>query len=369
MPVTFPLDKIPGLPNIAVSLITDQVLKFINKIQSEIEKVISDAAKLPDGCDCDNPDVQDLLKRIKDIQKLIAKILELVPVLDKIIKTVKILIGVANAIKASVFLTPIVGQAALLGELAIVQNMIIANAGIAVKQLSVIPPSIKASLESTLFGLAGVVAKLDSVCTGNSNDGSGDGSGDGSDGGSGGDGGVGTGISVNQALQNAIDQLDYSDSIPEKTPAGQWTLVSGDGIDGNGDSDDPTPGVPPFPKSPYVSPNSNVWVWSGEMDPGSGIAWGSEQSRKDDETMGSEFYTEINVGIEDLKAQVSSIEDIVEQQQSLLKSLQEAPAQSYSGDKPPETDLGKPGDYFIDTVNKNIYGPKTSNGWPSPVKF
>ena len=356
MPVTFPLDKIPGLPNIAVSLITDQVLKFINKIQSEIEKVISDAAKLPDGCDCDNPNVQDLLKRIKDIQELISKILELVPILEKIVKTVKILIGVANAIKASVFLTPIVGQAALLGELAIVQNMIIANAGIAVKQLSVIPPSIKASLESTLFGLAGVVAKLDSVCTGAADDGSGDSSGV-------------SGIGVNQALQNAIDQLDYSDSIPEKSPAGQWTLVSGDGLDGDGNSDNPSPGVPPFPKSPYVSPNNNVWVWSGEMDPGSGIAWGSEQSRKDDATMGSEFYSEINVGIEDLKAQVSAIEDIVEQQQSLLKSLQEAPAQSYNGTEPPTEELGKPGDYFIDTKNKNIYGPKTSNGWPSPVNF
>ena len=58
MPVSFPLDKVPAIPGIAVSLINDQVLKFISKIQGEIEKVISDAAKLPDGADCDNPEVQ-----------------------------------------------------------------------------------------------------------------------------------------------------------------------------------------------------------------------------------------------------------------------------------------------------------------------
>ncbi len=355
MPVSFPLDKIPGLPSIAVSAITNQVLKFINKIQFEIEKVISDAAKLPDGVDCDDPKVQDLLKRIKEIQELIAKILELVPILDKIVKTVKVLIGVANAIKALTLLNPITAVPVLAAELVIVQNMILANAGVAVKQLSVIPPSIKASIEASVFGLAGIVTKLDSICTGNSDL-------------------DGLGIGVSATLQDAIDELDYSDSIPERSPAGEWVLVSGDGLDTDGNSDSPVDvngdaALPPSPKSPYTSPNDNIWIWSGEIDPGTGIAWGSKQSREDDATMGSEFYTEINVGIEDIKSQVDSIEDIVSQQQDLLKSLQEAPAQSFNGVEPPEDDLGKPGDYFIDTKNKNIYGPKTSSGWPSPVNF
>ena len=70
MPVSFPLDKIPALPNQAVSLIVDQIVKFINKIQLEIEKVISDCAKLPDNCNCDSPEIQDLLDRIKKIQDL-----------------------------------------------------------------------------------------------------------------------------------------------------------------------------------------------------------------------------------------------------------------------------------------------------------
>ena len=356
MPVSFPLDKIPGLPNQAVSLITDQILKFINKVQSEIERVISDAAKLPDDCGCDNPDVQDLLKRIQQIQELIAKLLELVPILEKIIKLVKTLIGVASAIKATVFLTPIVGQAALLAELAVVQNMVLANAGIAVKQLGVIPPSIKASLEATLFGLAPIITELDTKCTGNADAG-------------GGAGPRSSAMAVNSALQDAINDLDYSDSIPETDPAGEWLLVNGDGLDKNGKSDSPKPGVPPYPRSPFISADGNLWVWNGEMDPGSGVAWGSAESRVDDDTMGSEFYSEINVGISDITARVNAIEELVEQQQSLLTSLQEAPAQSYNVTEPPSEELGKPGDYAIDTENKNIYGPKTSTGWPSPVNF
>ena len=357
MPVSFPLDKVPAIPGIAVSLINDQVLKFISKIQGEIEKVISDAAKLPDGADCDNPEVQDLLKRIKDIQELISKILELIPLLDKIVKAVKVLIGVANAIKALTLLNPITAVPVLAAELVVVQNMTLANAGIAVKQLSVIPPSIKASLNSTISGLAGVVTKLDSICTGNTGDGA--------------DSGVdsGAGIGVDSSLQQAINDLDYSDSIPERQPAGAWRLVSGNGLDSDGNSDNPTPGVPPFPKSPFTTENNNIYVWNGELDPGTGVAWGSEQSRKDDATMGTEFYNEINVGIDDIKAQVASIEELVEQQQNLLKSLQEAPAQSYNGTEPPRDDTGKPGDYFVDTKRNNIYGPKTSNGWPPPVKF
>lgn len=37
------------------------------------------------------------------------------------------------------------------------------------------------------------------------------------------------------------------------------------------------------------------------------------------------------------------------------------------GIKPPEDTEGKEGDFFIDTENSNLYGPKTSSGWGAPV--
>ena len=72
MPVSFPLDKIPALPAQAVALLVDQINVFINKIQSEIEATISEAAKLPDDVGCDYPPIQDLLARIKNIQNIVA---------------------------------------------------------------------------------------------------------------------------------------------------------------------------------------------------------------------------------------------------------------------------------------------------------
>ena len=63
----------------------------------------------------------------------------MLPIVQKIVDAVKLLIKIAAAIKASIFLTPIVGQAALLSELMIVQNMTIANAIKSVEQLNILP--------------------------------------------------------------------------------------------------------------------------------------------------------------------------------------------------------------------------------------
>lgn len=162
MAISAPLDRIPALPSIAVGLLIDQINKAIGKIQKAIEDTISAGAKLPDNVDCDDPRIQDLLERIKQIQKMVAAILKILPIIDKIVKLLKTLLRIANAIKVSIFFTPIVGQAALLSELVAVQNMLLANAGTAVKQLSTIPTSVNTSLQSTLANLANVAINLSS---------------------------------------------------------------------------------------------------------------------------------------------------------------------------------------------------------------
>jgi hypothetical protein len=79
----------------------------------------------------------------------------------------------------------------------------------------------------------------------------------------------------------------------------------------------------------------------------------------------SEFYQEINVSQEDLTSRSENIQKLIEQQQSLL-TLQEAPSQVYQLVGRPSDDLGKTGDYYIDTQNLMIYGPKPSDTeWPS----
>lgn len=84
--------------------------------------------------------------------------------------------------------------------------------------------------------------------------------------------------------------------------------------------------------------------------------------------VGTEFYTEENVSDADLAARSTSIEELVTQQRNLLTSLQEAPSKVYQADGVPAGDLGKLGDYYIDTTTSKIYGPKLAiTNWGTPV--
>lgn len=81
----------------------------------------------------------------------------------------------------------------------------------------------------------------------------------------------------------------------------------------------------------------------------------------------SEFYTELNVSDEDIEFRTDTIEQLVQQQRDLLTSLLEAPSQVYKQAGSPAPDLGKPGDYYIDTETNTIYGPKlNATTWTAP---
>jgi len=44
-------------------------------------------------------------------------------------------------------------------------------------------------------------------------------------------------------------------------------------------------------------------------------------------------------------------------------------SQIFSGDGAPENSLGSVGDYYLDETNKDLYGPKTDNGWGQPTNL
>jgi hypothetical protein len=46
-----------------------------------------------------------------------------------------------------------------------------------------------------------------------------------------------------------------------------------------------------------------------------------------------------------------------------LQNLKEAPSKVISNTQPPTTNVGDIDDYYIDTTNQVIYGPKTDSGW------
>lgn len=84
----------------------------------------------------------------------------------------------------------------------------------------------------------------------------------------------------------------------------------------------------------------------------------------------SEFYNELNVSDDDLQDRSDAIESLLQQQRDLLSSLLEAPSKVYQELGTPNQSLGKIGDYYIDTENKLIYGPKlVIDSWGMGINY
>lgn len=77
----------------------------------------------------------------------------------------------------------------------------------------------------------------------------------------------------------------------------------------------------------------------------------------------TQFYTELNVSEDDIQNRIELIEDLLTQQLNVLQNLKEAPSKVLSNTIPPTADIGDNDDYYIDTNNQKIYGPKTDMGW------
>ena len=337
--LTPPLDKIPKIPFELTNILDREISKLLDQALDQVTLAVQEAIALPDDIQCDDPRIEALRKRIEQVNNIITKLQEIVPIIDKVTSGINTLIGIANSIKAVQLLNPVTGPFLIAQELVLAQTLIVSNANQAVEELiQGIVPKINSSLQNAVAKLVPVANIISQACNQDST------------------------LSGTENLQNAINDLDYGDTIPGY-PGGRWILISGSGVQG-----EPV-GLPPNPPSPF-NDGDGTWFYSGEgyQNP-NGISWGSEQSRMEDATIGTEFYTQTNVSTNDMKKYLETVNRLVESQQDLLTSLQEAPAQSYTGTTPPDNSLGKSGDYYVDTNENKIYGPKTNSGWPDPVNF
>ncbi len=82
----------------------------------------------------------------------------------------------------------------------------------------------------------------------------------------------------------------------------------------------------------------------------------------------SEFYRTINVSESDLQNREQKIEQLLDQQKSLIDNLIEAPSNVISKSGIPNSSIGNQGDYYIDISTNRIFGPKLSDSeWGSPL--
>jgi hypothetical protein len=82
----------------------------------------------------------------------------------------------------------------------------------------------------------------------------------------------------------------------------------------------------------------------------------------------SEFYRTVNVSESDLSDRADKIEQLLTSQRSLIDNLIEAPSNVLSNNGIPNNNQGNQGDYYINTQNNQIYGPKLSDtNWGTPL--
>ena len=301
-----PLDLIPKLPAKGVNKFVGVFDKQIDRLVDQVMKVVHDSTKLPPNLKCNDPSIKQIKDQIAQIQKQIVTIQELVPKIQTAVSTVKSLIAVAQGIK----LTLTVAQ---------LSNPITAPVFIA-SQLMLIQDAVLVNAITSLKSLSAIPATLP--------------------------GKLAPLIPQLVAAANIVGNACGNEEPPLDIPTISDNGDSGDGDSGGGDS------------------GNNGYDGLGDRIDGIDDVAGYGDALK------TEFYTKVNVSEEDLDFRSDTIEQLLSQQRDLLTSILEAPSKVHQTTAEPTGSLGKLGDYVVDNVNKNMYGPKLENdSWGQPVKF
>ena len=78
----------------------------------------------------------------------------------------------------------------------------------------------------------------------------------------------------------------------------------------------------------------------------------------------SVFYRSVNVSDDDLNQRLQEIQLLIDNGFNVLASINEAPSKVIVGEGVPTNSIGQPGDYYINTLNQSVVGPKLqTNSW------
>ena len=324
-----PLDKLATIPAIGVNKFVAVINKQTDKLIDQVTKVAADAEKLAVSAKCDDPKIKQIKSQIEQIQKQIQVVQQIVPKVTTTINTVKTLITAAQSIKLALTVAqlsnPITAPVFIAGQLTLIQDAIIVNAIKSLNILADVPASIPPKL-------AGIIPPL---------------------------------IAAASAVSTACGQDELPLSIPNISTFGG----GGDGDDNDGDDND---------GDDNDGDDFNISTGDGIDGIDNTLGW--------NDALSSEFYNLKNVSNSDLEFRSDTIEEVLQQQRDLLESIQEAPSKVYKsneikidmnsaqiGDQGqilPDTSIGKLGDYYMDTKDQLIYGPKLSaDSWGDPVNY
>jgi len=308
-----PLNIIPELPVKSVTKLIERLNKQVDQLTNSIQKLISDAIQLPEGCGCNDPRVDNIKQSLAKIQNQINGVQSAIGKLKTIIATLNKIVTVTKSIKAATaiaqLINPLTAGPFIAAQITLIQDATIVNAINSIKLLNQIPLSLDSALAALATPLMDAVAKLSVVCGGD----------------------TANKISLPKSVVNAMN-----DNGNNSGAGNTGVRIGGSDISIN-------------------STGTGIGNGAG----GNGIGLESADFDYND-LLGTEFYKDVNVSDFDLDDRAEQIQRMLEQQQNLYKSILEAPSRVYDGAGAPAGSLGKIGDFYVDIQNNVYYGPKMS---------
>ena len=304
-----PLDFIPKLPGKAVDIIIKQIDTQTDKLLTQVTKVVQDSTKLPGNIKCDDPRVNQMKDQLAAIQKQLTQVQAQIPKIQKSIESVKKLVTIAKGVKTAITIAqlsnPVTAPVFIATQLTAIQDATIVNAIASLKQFAAVPAQLTGKLQTIIPPLTSAISKLSNVCNGD--------------------------VPTVELPNSAVNGNSGGDGSGGGNSGGDGS--GGDGSGGDGSGGDGSGG-----------------------DGFGGDGFGGDYN----DLVATNFYNDDNVSNDDLDYRSITIHDLITQQRDLLTSLEEAPSKVYQDAGLPSLDLGKVGDYYIDTTTSIIYGPKMS---------
>lgn len=372
-----PLDYIPKLPPMGVNIIITKLNDKIDELISRLSKVLTDVVKLPEDVDCDDPSIKRIKSQLNRIIGIIQTIQRELPKIQNTINQIKTIVQIARTIKSTItaaqLLNPVTAPLFIANQLMLIQDQTIVNSIESLKQFQTIPSSVLSKLGSLMPQLLSALNTINSVCNGDTANqippiefapelfGG---------------GGTSSNLPSNVKIQQNGQLIgNYTIIQTNKTSDGYWLLrvVETDTFNNIVKTykvGDIVTLVCPLGQiiqaqvidiTPVLTEGIFCLKTTERLASICSDAYGDIDFNDLVET---EFYNELNVSDDDLEFRSDTIEELLRQQQDLLKSLLEAPSKVYQGQGLPNNIIGKVGDYYVDTNTNQVYGPKTSiNSW------
>jgi len=163
MAVAPPFDLVVQKVPTAINKLQGALNKLIDRLNEKVSDAISDASKLSERIDCNDPRVKKIKATLQSIQQIIQKIQEVLRILQIVVPALTVAAQIAAALINIQLGVPTPAPPVLVQGLAL-QNELIATIIGALKQASIIITVVNGGVILASAGLAAVINKLSSIC-------------------------------------------------------------------------------------------------------------------------------------------------------------------------------------------------------------